>query len=424
MLNKKIVISTVLIYLGLFAAGQCFAAKQDKVYTSVTTGQRMVINHNIQEARRKAEADALGIAVQNAYNTLLPNQVIAANLEFFYDKILPNVKEYIITYKVLGGIESKGYYLVGVESKVDTKLLEKTLTDTRILNMNKEKPVIMFFIAEQTPSDYEPRTWWKPGARDYFSLAEEVIARKMTKEQFMVIGNTAQRPDPVFYNIVFRSELDTKAAIELGRQMKADMILMGTAEAKEAINRMGEEKAFNARIHLDGYDLETGNRVLNSQVQAAVSDFSEDLGIKNAMIKAAGLSAQDLIARVDAYWMENLRKQHSFQVRIEGEKFHPRYLALTRRFQQMQGIENMQPKEMGSNYGIIEVFYKGKAENFANALMLKTFDDFGFEFLEVSEKLVSIRLIEKTESGQVMPDQNKTPEQTGNQAVEENTPQQ
>lgn len=384
-----------LCLFGLFVSQTGFAAKRFDVFTSVTTGKRVVVNHNIQDARRKAEKDALGVALQNAFSSLLPNQVLAANLEFFYDKVLPKVKDYIITYKVLGGIENKGHYLVGVESKVDIGLLERTLTDARIFNANKDKPVVMFFISEKTPVDPEPKIWWKPNERSYYSFAEEIIADQMTADQFMIIGNGGQRPDPAFYNIVFRSVNDAQAAIELGRQMKVDMVVFGRAVSNESMNRMGQEKAFYAGIELDGYNIETGKKVISSRTEATVTSLFDNQGAQDALTKAASLSARDLIDKINTYWVENLRKEHSFMVRIEGDKFHPRYLALTRRFKQMPGIENMQPKEIGSNHGVLELFYKGSASKFANALMLKTFDDFGFEFVEVSDEQVFIRLVEK-----------------------------
>ncbi len=371
------------------------AATNTQIYTSVTTARRMVVNQNIQQARQKAEEDALGIALQNAFSTLVPNQILASKLDFFFDVIVPAAKDYIITYKVLGGMENKGYYLVGVESKVDLALLEKTLTDARILNVNKNKPVVLLFISEKIPSDSTPRYWWGGNPESYYSLAEQTIVDRMTKERFMLVGNSAARPDPTFYHIKFKSIDDAKAAIELGRLMKADMIVFGRVRAQESLNRMGLQKSFNADIQLDGYNLETGKKAVTSSIEAVVKSYNNQEGIINAISKAAALSADDLIKKLDTFWIENLRKEHFFQVKISGEKFLPRYLALTRRFKQMPGIENMQPKEMGSNYGVIDMSYKGKASQFANALMLKTFDNFGFEFLEISDDLVSIELREK-----------------------------
>ena len=101
--------------------------------------------------------------------------------------------------------------------------------------------------------------------------------------------------------------------------------------------------------------------------------------------------------------MDQLRREHSFDVRIEGMEFLPRFIALKKRFQQIPEIENMQPKEMGSNFALLEMFYKGRPTHFANAVMLKTFDTFGLEILDVSDTQVTIRFIEKGEGSMFSP---------------------
>ena len=261
MFKKTPAISLIVLFIGIiFISGQSFAAKGSDVLTGVTTGKRKIINHNIQQAKQRAVSDALNFAVQNAFAELVSRQVFASNLNFFYNQILSHTSDYIITYRVLGGIENKGHYLVGVESKVDIKLLEKTLTDARILNANHDKPVILFFIAEKTPSDLLPKYWWGNNPVPYRSLAEEIIISKMLQDRFIVTGNDVDRPDPSFYNIMFDSIYDIAAAKDLGREMKADMIVFGKASSSEAINRMGEEKTFNAKVNLEGYNLETCNK--------------------------------------------------------------------------------------------------------------------------------------------------------------------
>ncbi|MCK5348193.1 MAG: hypothetical protein KAJ25_02330, partial [Desulfobacula sp.] len=375
MFKKTPAISLIVLFISIiFISGQSFAAKGSDVLTGVTTGKRKIINHNIQQAKQRAVSDALNFAVQNAFAELVSRQVFASNLNFFYNQILSHTSDYIITYRVLGGIENKGHYLVGVESKVDIKLLEKTLTDARILNANHDKPVILFFIAEKTPSDLLPKYWWGNNPVPYRSLAEEIIINKMLQDRFIVTGNDVDRPDPSFYNITFDSIYDIAAAKDLGREMKADMIVFGKASSSEAINRMGEEKTFNAKVNLEGYNLETGEKVITSQVEATVKNEMDKQGNINAIVKAANLSVKDLSEKIDAYWAQNLRTEHAFDVIIEGENFLPRFIALKQRFKQMPGIENLQPKEMGTNYTVLQVFYKGKPSQFADAVMLKTFD--------------------------------------------------
>ena len=179
MFKKTPAIGFIVLFIGIiFISGQSFAANRSDVLSGVTAGKRKVINHNIQQAEQKAVSDALDLAVQNAVAKLLSRQVFASNLDFFYNQILSHTSDYIITYRVLGGIENKGHYLVGVESKVDIKLLEKTLTDARILNANHDKPVILFFIAEKTPSYLLPKYWWGNNPIPYQSLAEQIIINK------------------------------------------------------------------------------------------------------------------------------------------------------------------------------------------------------------------------------------------------------
>ena len=379
----------------VFMLEPLFAAGKSDVLTGVSTGSRKIINHNIQHAKQAAVSDALKIALQNAFISLVPRQVLASNLDFFYDQIVSHASDYIITYSVLGGIENNGRYLVGVESKVDLILLEQTLTNARILNASQDKPVILFFIVEKTESDLLSKYWWGNNPIPSESLAEKIIINKMVQEQFIITGNSKSRPDPSFYNITFDSIYDVEAAIDLGRELKADMIVFGKASSSEAINRMGEEKTFNGEINLKGYYLETGEKVIESRVQAAAKSNIAKEGNILAVSRAAKLSAADLIDKINTFWTQNLRKEHTFDVNIEGENFLPRFIALKQKLKQMPGIENMQPSEMGSNYAVMQIFYKGKPSKFADMLILKTFDGFGLEISDVRDDSLNIRFIEK-----------------------------
>ena len=398
MIKKGFIFSVMFLLAGwVFVFQPVQAAAQTDVLTGVTTGKRRVINHNIQQAKQKAVSDALETALQNAFASLVPRQVFAANLDFFFEQVLSKTNNYILAYRVLGGVESKGYYLVGVETKVDLTKLEKKLTDARILNANKDKPTLLFFIAEKTPDDPAPRYWWVKNLVPYESQAEQSLVNQMARDNFLIIGNGPERPDPSFYNITFDTIYDIAAARQLGVQMKADMIVFGKASSSEAINRMGDERTFDGLISLEAYHLETGEKAVTIQLDAAVTSMVPVIGHTNAIKNAAALAATDLSQKLSTYWADQLRREHAFDVRIEGMDFLPRFIALKQRFVQMPGIENMQPKEMGSNYALLEMFYKGKPSQFADRVMLKTFKDFGLEILDVSDSLITIRFIEKQE---------------------------
>jgi len=367
------------------------------VLTGVTTGQEKIRGQNISKAKQKAVEKALDKAVQNAVASLVSRQVFAGNLEFLYERILPRSSDYVATYRVIGGMKHKGYYLVGVESKVNMKLIEKHLTDAGILNASTDKPVILFLIAEQMPGDLLPKYWWGNNPEPYTSFSEIIILEKMAQNRFKIAGAGPDRPNPSLYNIHFTSIYDAAAAMELGRVLKADMVVLGKARAAESINRMGDEKIFDGVIELKIYDLGSGKEVMTSASRAAAKNTMDQKGAMRAITEVSALAAQDLNQKIDTFWTQNLRRENLFDVTIAGENFLPRFIALKKRFKEIQDIANMQPKEIGTDKAVMKIVFKGSPEQFADAVMLKTFVGFGIEVAEVTDQMVFIRFIEKQE---------------------------
>jgi hypothetical protein len=277
-------------------------------------------------------------------------------------------------------------------------MLQKTLSDAKILDVGKDKRVIMFFISEKSLADDLPRYWWGGDPASYRSLAEEVIAGKMVEDRFVIAGMGPQRPDPSFYNITFGSMEDMDAARRLGREMKADMIIFGNATSSLAINRMGEEKTFDAQILLEAYDVNTGENIIHSTVQAVAKSNSDEEGHAQSLLKAADLSAKDLIGKINSYWARNLRKEASFDLSLAGDNFLPRFIALKQRLRELPEFTSMLQKEIGSNSALVQILYKGTPSRFANAVMLKTFDSFGLEITDVTDEQVTLRFIEKEQA--------------------------
>ena len=284
---------------------------------------------------------------------------------------------------------------MAIESRVNLELLGKALTDAKILDAGKDKPKIMFFISEKTPSDDIPRHWWGKDPVSAASLSEETIIAKMIRNRFIPVGTGPKHPDASFYNITFGSLNDIDAARSLGREMKADMIIFGEAVSSLATNRMGEEKTFDAQILLDAYDVNTGEKILSSKVQAVAKSNTDEDGHNQALVKAADLSAADLAEKINSYWSRNLSKEQSFDLKLTGDHFLPRFIALKQRLNNIPEIVSILQKEMGSGSALVQILYKGKPSRFADAVMLKTFDSFGLEITEVTDSLVIIRFIEK-----------------------------
>lgn len=71
----------------------------------------------------------------------------------------------------------------------------------------------------------------------------------------------------------------------------------------------------------------------------------------------------------------------------------------------------MQPKEIGSSHAVMEIVFKGNPQQFADAVLLKTFEGFGLEIIEVTEEQVKIRFTENQDQAPTQEDITPEPAQ-------------
>jgi hypothetical protein len=368
------------------------ASKTAEIHV-LTLGVQPITQGDTSKARQAAVSAAFEQAVAHAFSQVVSPQVFAANLAFLHTRILPAAQDYIVTFKVLGEITHQDQYLVGVESRVHSGLLEQTLAEAGILKTETEQPKVLLLIAEQTAQDLLPKYWWGNNPEPYHSHAEIRMAEMLAQKRFQVTDLGPERPDPRMYDIRFPSIYDPDAAVDLAKKVGADLVVLGRAGATESSNRMGNEKIFDAVVSLDVLDVTTGESVAGCEHQASAKADAGRPGDVLAIVQAADLAADDLAAQIDRAWTRKQRKERAFNVRIEGNEFLPRFIALKKRFAEIREIENVQPREIGSDQAVLEMLYKGAPEDFAQRIMLTAFDGFGIEIIEVSESLVSIRFV-------------------------------
>ncbi len=393
--KQALIWAGICIITVLPALETAFAAPKTGLLITVTTGNQKIVDEDIPGARQAAVSDALERAVVNAFSHTVSPKVFASHLGFLYDRLLAAAQDYVVTYRVLGAVDHQNTYLVGVESKINLELLEQTLTEAGILNVGTDMPMILFLIAEQTPKDLLPRYWWGNNPEPYKSHAETRIIDIMKENRFKIAGMEPQRPDTKFYDIRFPSIYDADAAVDLAEKVNADMVVIGRASAAESINRREDEKIFDALIRLTAYDVASGQEIAAFESKAASKSEPDREGSIQAIVKAADLAAMELADKLDNYWSGHLRKETRFDVDITGNGFLPRFIALKKRLAEIGEIQNMQPKEIGSDRAVMELVYKGSPSHFADSIMLTTFEGFGIEVGEVTDDLVKIRFIDE-----------------------------
>ncbi|WP_321494461.1 hypothetical protein [uncultured Desulfobacter sp.] len=392
MLNLRFLSIFYLSVFFFFPLTGAMAAPQDSVH--ITTGRHIIKGQDISGAKEAAVRDALEKAVQNAFAAAVSQQKLGENLDFLYDQLLARTMDFVTTYRIINGMSHNQEYLVGVESKISRELVENFLSDSGIFNQDFNNPKVLLLIAEQGIEDIQPRCWWWPsqGQPALSSVTEKSLKAVFKKAHIPLIATENEYPDPASYNIVFSDMYDQTAAMTLGQALKADMVIFGMASTQESFNRMGDEKTFEANVSFTVLDMASQKEVIQTKATATAKSIDTQ-GAGQALALAADTAGLALKEKIEGFWTEAVKDKKTFDLYVEGDNFLNRFIALKHQLKEIKDIEDISPKELGSSHAIMEVRYKGTPTQFANAVMLKTFDEFGIDVSMDSDDAVKIKFV-------------------------------
>ncbi len=368
-------------------------------FKTVSTGKQAVIQNDIPAAKRSAVDAALRTSVEKALLTLLSPKVFASNFEFLYNTLFADVSDYVVNYKVLAELEKEESYIVAVNAGIDTMALYKFLSGHEIIDTQTDKPSVVLFISEKTEEDLLPSYWWGKNPMPYDSKVAAAVTEHMESQGFTVLPASFTDPGPEKENITFESIHDTDAAVRLGKELDADIIVMGKADSLLSANRMGSEQAYEARVDIKAFSVSNGKKVASARVKATSTSKENREGSLAALAKSGELAGEKITGKIEEYWDEDvLKKQQTIEAKIEGSDYLSSFIRLRKVLDKMPEIQGIQTRELGSEEAIVEILYKGNAAGLADALLLKTFDSFGIEIYDVKDKSLTIRFVSKDEN--------------------------
>ncbi len=399
MLNRFYCI-ILLFFLIPASAAPVAIAQTDRnrdIMSVIAMGSRKISGSNAPAAKNSAVSDALNACVERAVTRILTRSDIINNLGFLYTTVLHNPEKHIVTYKVLAEIKSQGRYMVAVEAKINSSSLKTVFTDYAIINKKNKNPRLLFFITEQVPGEILPKYWWRKNPLPYESAAEDSIVAFLKGEPYEIVGLGPKRPSPENWGVTFEYIHDSDAAIKLGTELKCDVVVMGKAATMEASNRMGNQRSYRATLAMDIFSTATGDRVTTVKTEGIAKHSISSIGSRDALALAGTRSGKALVSVIDKFWSETRRGPRTIEARIEGRDYLSNFIMLRRVLNEMEGIESIFTKELGSDQAVVDIVFQGGAQKLADALMLKTFDSFSIELSEVTETGLAIKFVTQEE---------------------------
>ncbi|MDM8538295.1 hypothetical protein QUF70_16190, partial [Desulfobacterales bacterium HSG17] len=370
---------------------------------AVVIGTAPIHKKNTAKAREDAIASGMVFSVEQIALNLFSPDVLSGNFSKLISIIQGHAQDYIENYEVLAESEAGSKYFMMLRATVSTELLKKKLSgfsDVQEQFQGREdqnKTKILFLIAEQNLKNLSPEYWWGENRNQPAAFAEKAMSDRMRAAGFAIIehGNGPPAVD-VIAAIIFQPDLDNRDAVNIGKVLNADIVVVGKAIVYKIMDAEDSEiPSFNATLTFRIINPETGEEITSLLETAVKKNADEIQGSKDALRTAGTAAAEKLTAQISKISRSKKQSSERMELIITGIKNLGNFVRFRQMLSRSEGVGEIQIHEMKSNQAIISIDFKESPQKLAETLSLQQFELFNIKIDQISEKRLNIELITK-----------------------------
>ena len=392
---KYVILLMLVLILILFSSATVVAEQPIQNKTFVVIGTSQVYGNNIQAARDQAIADSLVTAVALMTEEILQVDSLVENFPQVNEIIYENTNAFVQEYKVLTDTQLGKSYRVIVKATVAGPKIEKQLSNAGILRVKVALPAVLFLISEQNLQQDSPRYWWGKQMSGFESISEATMSDILKARGFRVVQHVGiEIPKMANYVSDEKPILSAEEAINIGKRLQADVVVVGESIASPTPSVMGDNlKSFKASLNARALRTETGEEIANLSRISVTANVDEGVGGREALTMAGTLAGDELASRLTSAWRKLAEEPSHLELLVEGTGNLANFVKFRRALTGISGVEGIRVKEIKPNETTLVIEYKGKAEELASALMLQNFGNFGINIYEILPQSLKIALI-------------------------------
>lgn len=314
---------------------------------------------NRDEALMAAKRDA----IEKGIGTILLSQTEVENFMVKRDMIVTKTIGAVKKYDIIS--ESKaadGLVKIRIKAQLSRSAMRNDLAAFHILIESMEKPRVMVIISENNIGNDEPSNQSAESAvlkflKDpyEFDLVDpDIVAEIRSSKQKM-------------------AELagDAKAAVALGLQHGAEVIITGNAvsrKAEEISKNLGGMISVQADITLRAVNCTTGRIIGSESAHAAKVHVSPNTAGNQAIDKAARTAAGKLLDAIIKDWQNQLNNGVPISVTINGVSAFKHKTAVINSLKTLAGVSTVRERNWNGEAAVlvIDVQYKGNTDGFCS----------------------------------------------------------
>jgi hypothetical protein len=312
------------------------------------------------------------------------------------DRIYTQTQGYVQNYKILSEKPGPDLHQVTIQAAVAMGDLQKDLQALGILLGQVGKPRIMILIAEQNIGQQYYNYWWgqQRGAQTDLTIAENTIMDRFREKGFDFVDHSAQSKDIKVTPAFQVADLNDRAAITLGQQADAEVVIVGKALARSVGTIAGTSmKSVQANMSLRAIQTDNG-RVLSSGTEHAAAVHIDEITAGAEALRKASVKISDkMIDDIIKNFQTRVAATTLVQLTVTGLSGHPDLLKFKNMIQsQVRGVERIHERSFSGNVAKMEVDLKGNAQSFSEEISRKSFNEFVVKVVSSTWSTVEINV--------------------------------
>lgn len=381
----------IVVLLMLAMGSPSWAQTANKgIQTVHVIGTSRIQGDDMSASRETAIADGLVVAVSRVLFDVVPQETVVGNFQLLSERIFSKTDEFVRNYKVLTESTHGGLHRVVVQATVSIRRLKQALKKTGVHIGKRSYPRVLFCVAEKLVNDLNFEYWWSAEPSWKRGVSEESMRQTLKDKGFLMVAprsNVASGSLP--------PELSAAEAVSLAQQLKADVVIIGQAEAQKAPSTMaGAIRSFKGTLIARAIRVDTGEQIAQTQRSALAASEEPYAGSREALRNAAGLSGEDLSLQIAEAWFSPQSGMSQTELIIEGIGGKiASFVKFRGALGNMSGVDNLQLKEMMPNAAVLLVDYQGTTQALADTLLLQNFDTFGLNISAIETNKIRLQLV-------------------------------
>ena len=396
--SSKTLIRFIFMIFCLFAffAHSVNIQAEDQIATKtvVVIGTGKIYKEDSASARKEAIENSLVSAVESVALDLIPPESLHQTFQSLNEALYDQTGKFIQGYKVLAEFKIKDAYRVMVEANVSIAGLTKLMSDAGIMSGGKSLPKILVLVSEQNLEDTSPKYWWGKKAvwGEIFSVS--AFIETMRSKGLPVLDHPSIAQNKSIDDRYDKPDLDKQEAVDLGLNLKADIVIVGKTIIDQAQNIMGKDiRSFKGVVSVRAIRTDTGEEIATITQSAVTANADETIGARKALSAAGSLAGETLASQIIDAWQKKDEQTNIIGIVVEGTDNLVNFEKFIRIINKISGVKNLQIKELKANETVISLEYKGSAKTLADALMLKSYESVAINIYEVSKNHLRVELI-------------------------------